>query len=140
MIMNRLQMIAALAAIPLAALPALAQTPVSAGGDTVVLIVKSPRGVEVTFSGTIVLRDAKTTRRIDNVKTPFELRLPAQDIDARFVADDGAGLNGEIVEFRGGEKRGQVWGTMYRGPLLLYFEPGRRFGFGDRTLAPRPTP
>ena len=138
--MIRRQMIAAMAAIPLAAFRMLAQTPVSASGDTVVLIVKSPRGVEVTFSGTIVLRDANTTQRIDNVKTPFELRLPRQNIDARFVAEDGAGLNGEIVAFRGGEKRGQVWGTIYRGPLLLYFEPGGRFGFGDRTLAPRPTP
>jgi hypothetical protein len=113
-----------------------AQTPVSASGDTVILIVKSPREHELTFSGTIVLRDAKTTRRLDNVKTPFEIRLPVQDIAARFVADDGAGLDGEIVAFRGGEKRGQVWGTVYRGPLQLYFEPGKGFGFGDRNAAP----
>ena len=138
--MNRRCFVVAIAAIPLATLPIAAQTPVSASGDTVVLIVKSPRGTEVSFSGTIVLRDAKTTRRIDNVTTPFELRLPAQDIDARFVADDGAGLSGEIVVFRSGDKGGQVWGTMYRGPLLLYFAPGQGFGFGDRNAAKRAVP
>jgi hypothetical protein len=117
-----------------------AQTPVSAGGDTVILIVKSPRGHEITFSGTIVLRDYKTTRRFDKVKTPFELRLPAQDVDARFEADDGQGLDGEIVMFRGGAKRGQVWGTVYRGTLKLYSEPGKGFGFGERTPFSRAVP
>jgi len=75
--------------IPLATLPIAAQTPVSASGDTVVLIVKSPLGAEVSFSG---------------------------------------------------NKRGQVWGTMYRGPLLLYFAPGQGFGFGDRNAAKRVVP
>jgi hypothetical protein len=117
-----------------------AQTPVSAGGDTIVLIVKSPRGHEISFSGTLVLRGTKTTRRFDNVKTPFELRLPAQDVDARFDADDGQGLDGEIVLFRGGAKRGQVWGTVYRGTLKLFAEPGKGFGFGERNPSARPTP
>ena len=138
--MDRRRLLVAVAAIPLAAFRLLAQTPVTAAGDTVVLLVKSPGGAEVTFSGTIVLRDAKQTRRIDNVKTPFELRLKAQDIDARFVAADGAGLSGEIVAFRGGQKGGQVWGTVYRGPLLLYFDPGKGFGFGDRRHANRLVP
>jgi hypothetical protein len=134
--MHRRSWVAALLALPVAALRMLAQTPVSASGDTVILIVKSPRGQEVTFSGSIVLRDAKTTRRFDNVKTPFEIRLPVQDIDARFVADDGAALDGEIVAFRNGKKGRHAWGTVYRGPLVLYHEPGKGFGFGDRRALP----
>jgi hypothetical protein len=62
----------AMALLPLA-MPAIsAQTPVTATGDTVILIVTSPGGPEVTFSGTIVFRDKKTTQRFDNVKTPFD--------------------------------------------------------------------
>jgi hypothetical protein len=124
----------------MSATQAAAQTPVSAEGDTVVLIVKSPRGQEVAFSGTIVLKDAKTTRRFDNVMTPFEIRLPKQDIDARFAADDGLALNGEIVTFKGGTRQSHVWGTTYRGPLTLYAEPGVAVGFGSRTAARRFVP
>jgi hypothetical protein len=123
-----------------AALPAAAQTEVTAQGDSVVLIVKSPRGVEVAFSGTIIMREAKTTRRLENLRTPFELRLAKEDFDARFTADDGGALNGEIVVFKAGEQRGHVWGTTYRGAVNLYFEPGGRFGFGGRESGKRLQP
>jgi hypothetical protein len=129
--------IAAFLGLTLSATEAAAQTPVSAGEDTVVLIVKSPRGHEVAFSGTIVLKDAKTTRRFDNVMTPFEIRLAKQDIDARFTADDGLALNGELITFKRGTRQAHVSGTTYGGPLTLYAEPGVAVGFGSRTAARR---
>ena len=120
--------------------PALAQTKVTASGDTVVLIVTSPRGKEVTFSGTIVLRDAKETKRFVNVSTPFELRLARHDLDADFQADDGGALNGEIVVFKGGEEKGHVWGGTIAGTVKLYHQPGVSFGFGGRRPMTRPIP
>jgi len=138
--MNLPKFAAALLGFAVSATQANAQTSVTAKGDTVVLIVKSPRGQEVAFSGTVVLRDANKTLRYDNEKTPFELRLAKQDIDARFAADDGGGLNGEIVSFKDGERQGQAWGTTYRGALSLYFAPGFGFGFGSRNRIPRAIP
>jgi hypothetical protein len=138
--MKLLQIVAPILGVVGITTPAAAQTTVTAQGDTVVLIVKSPRGHEVAFSGTVVLKDAKTTRRFDNVTTPFELRLPKQDIDASFTADDGNGLNGEIVVFKGGEQQGHVWGTVYRGSVKLHVEPGRTFGFGGRRKDTRAIP
>jgi len=120
--------------------PATAQTTVSAQGDTVVLIVKSPRGQETTFSGTVVLKDSKTTRRFDKVSTPFELRLARQDIDATFTADDGGALSGEIAPVKDGKELGHVWGTVYRGAVQLQLEPGVSFGFGGRRDRARAIP
>lgn len=131
---------AALLGVSLAGIPAEAQTKVEAQGDTVILLVTSPRGHEVAFSGTVVLRDARTTRRFDKVSTPFEIRLPRQDIDARFSADDGSALSGEIVPFKDGKQQGHVWGTVYRGTVKLHLEPGGTFGFGGRNLVDRILP
>lgn len=134
------QVVAAMLGLGGVTTPVAAQTKVSAQGDTVVLIVKSPRGHEIAFSGTVVLKDAKATRRFDNVTTPFELRLPKQDIDARFTADDDSALNGEIIYFKGGEQKGHVWGTVYTGTVKLHFEPGGTFGFGGRRNDTRALP
>jgi hypothetical protein len=100
--------------------------------DSVVLRITSPRGTEVLFSGVITLKGAETERRLDKVRTPFELKLPAQHIDARFTAADGGALRGDIVTYREGKQRGHVTGTMYFGEVKLYFEPGLAFGFGAR--------
>lgn len=100
--------------------------------DSVVLRVTSPRGTEVLFSGVITLKDTQTERRVDNVRTPFELKLPAQHIDARFTAADGGALSGDLFTFREGKQRGHVTGTVYLGEVKLYVEPGVRFGFGRR--------
>jgi hypothetical protein len=108
--------------------PAFAQ----AQADSVVLRITSPRGAEVQFSGVVALKDSKTERRIENARTPFELRLAAQDIDARFSARDGGSLSGDIVTYSQGTQRGRVTGTMYIGEVKLYFQPGGAFGFGSR--------
>jgi hypothetical protein len=138
--MNLARSIAAIVATVCAASSAAAQTRIDAQGDTVVLIVKSPRGEEVAFTGTIVLRDAKTTRRIENVRTPFELRLAKQDFDASFAAADGGALNGEIVVFKAGEQSGHAWGTVYRGEVKLHYQPRGSFGFGGRQSVTRLLP
>lgn len=138
--MNPPRFACALLGVALSSAQAAAQTPVSAQVDTVVLIVKSPHGQEVAFSGTIVFRDARTARRFDNVMTPFEIRLPRQNIDASFTADDGLALNGEIFTFKDGKQRGHIHGTMYGGPVLLYFDSGGRYGFGSKGNAPRVVP
>src|SRR5438105_10857341 len=93
----------------------------SATADSVVLRVTSPRAEQVTFSGTVTLRDAKTERRLNGVTTPFELRLPAQDIDARFIADDGMALGGELVSYKAGKDSGRVRGKTYVGTVRLYY-------------------
>ena len=100
--------------------------------DTVVLRVTSPRGTEVQFSGVITLRDGKTERRLENVSTPYEIRLAAQNVDARFTAVDGGGLSGDLTTYREGKQRGHVTGTRYSGTVRLYHEPGVAFGFGGR--------
>jgi hypothetical protein len=127
--------IAALLAINAASSPSLAQEP-TAAGDSVVLRVTSPRGQEVTFSGAITFRDSKTERRLDRITTPFELRLPAQNIDAHFRADDYRGLGGELVRYESGKQRGYVRGTVHLGTVRLYFDSAGSYGFGSR---PRPT-
>jgi hypothetical protein len=121
----------ALAASPLAA---------QAQADTVVLRVTSPRGGDVAFSGVVTLRDGKTERRFDNVKTPFELRLPAEDLDARFTAADGGALSGEVMPFRAGKQHGLVSGTIYAGAVQLYFDRRQGFGFGGRREWSRAAP
>lgn len=68
------------------------------------------------------------------------MRLEKQDIDARFTADDGGALNGEIVPFKDGMRQGQVWGGTYRGAVSLYFAPGEGFGFGSRNGLRRAIP
>jgi hypothetical protein len=115
--------------VPASTLFAQAQ-PMSA--DTVVLRVTSPRGEEVTFSGVVTMRDARTERRLDNMRTPFELRLPTQNIDARFTAADGKGLGGEIISYKAGKQHGLVVGQMYSGTVALYYDSGDGFGFGPR--------
>jgi hypothetical protein len=111
-----------------------------AQADSVVLRITSPRGTEVKFSGVITLSDGKTERRIENVSTPFELKLPVQQIDARFRAADGGALSGDIIVYRkGGGEPGHVTGTMYTGDVKLYLDPGGRYGFGPR-VAQRPIP
>jgi hypothetical protein len=116
--------------------PALA----GAQADSVVLRITSPRGAEVKFSGVITLSDGKTERRIENVSTPFEVKLPAQRIDARFRAADGGALSGDIIVYRkGGGEPGRVAGTMYTGDVTLYLDPGRGYGFGPR-VTQRPIP
>jgi hypothetical protein len=114
--------------VALAASPLTAQ----AQADTVVLRVTSPRGRDVAFSGVVTLREGKTERRFDNVKTPFELRLPAEDLDARFTAADGGALSGEVMPFRAGKQNGYVSGTIHRGAVQLYFDRRQGFGFGGR--------
>ena len=104
--------------------------------DSVVIRITSPRGTEVQFSGVITLKDNKTQRRFDRVSTPFEVKLPAQSIDARFIATDGGALSADLVTYRDGKQRGQVTGTMYVGEVKLYLEPGVAFGFGPRVARP----
>ena len=104
--------------------------------DTVILRITSPRGAEVQFSGVITLKDGKTERRLDNVRTPFELKLPAQSVDARFTASDGGALSGELLTYREGKAGGHVSGTMYLGTVKLYYEPTVGFGFGPRVARP----
>ena len=104
----QLYVLAALMSIPSVA---------SAQADTVVIWVTSPRGAEVAFNGVITFRDGKTERRLDGVVTPFELRLPAQDIDARFSAADGGALSGDLVTYRDGKQRGQAAGTNLSRPV-----------------------
>ena len=127
--------------IPLASVVALLMglpTLAHAQADSIVLRITSPRGAEVQFSGVITFKDAKTERRVEG-RTPFEIELPAQHIDARFSATDAGALSGDIVTYRAGVQRGHVTGTVYLGDVKLYFEPGARFGFGSR-LAQRLTP
>ena len=119
----QLYVLAALMSIPSVA---------SAQADTVVIRVTSPRGAEVAFNGVITFRDGKTERRLDGVVTPFELRLPAQDIDARFSAADGGALSGDLVTYRDGKQRGQAAGTNLRGEVKLHYEPGVSYGYGGR--------
>ena len=107
----------------------------SSSSDTVVLRVASPRQGPVRFSATITLKDAQTVRQLDSLVTPFELRLPAQDIDARFQAADFGPLSGTLV-FKGTE----VSGTSYFDPIRLYFTPGGRFGFGPKESERRTIP
>ncbi len=102
-----------------------------AQADSVLLRVTSSRGADVQFSGVITLKDARSERRIEG-RTPFEIKLPAQDIDARFSATDGGALSGDIFTFRNGVQRGHVFGTVYVGDVKLHFVPGARFGFGSR--------
>jgi hypothetical protein len=104
--------------------------------DSVVIRITSPRGTEVQFSGVITLKDNKTQRRFDRVSTPFEVKLPAQSVDARFTATDGGALSADLVTYREGKQRGQVTGTMYSGEVKLYLEPGVAFGFGPRAARP----
>lgn len=118
----------------LAALP----TRLHAQADSILLRITSPRGAEVQFSGVITLRDARTERRIEG-RTPFEITLPAQDIDARFSATDRGALSGDIVAFRDGVRRGHAFGTVHVGDVKLHFAPGAGFGFGSsvaQRLAP----
>jgi hypothetical protein len=118
-----------------AASPAIGQSQ----ADSVVLRVTSPRGTDIAFSGVITLKDGKTERKIENLRTPFELRLPTQNIEARFTAADGGALSGEVIAYRDGKQNGHVTGTKYAGTVELYFQPGHRFGFGprmDRPLSP----
>lgn len=106
--------------------------------DSVVLRITSPRGNEVLFGGVITLKGAQTERRLDGVRTPFELTLPAQHVDARFTAADGGSLSGDIFIYRDGKQRGHATGTMYFGEVKLYFDPGAGFGFGPRVARHRP--
>lgn len=114
-------------------------TAARAQADSVVLRITSPRGTEVTFSGVLTLKGSKTERRLEKVRTPFEITLAAQDIDARFSASDGGALSGEILAYRQGKQHGHVSGTMYFGEVKLYFQPDGSFGFGSR-LAQRILP
>ena len=123
---------ALLALAALSLLPSLGK----AQTDSVVLRVTSPRGTEVMFNGVITLRGAQTERRLENVRTPFELKLPAQHIEARFAAADGGALSGDLVTYREGMQRGHVTGTVYVGYVKLYAEPGVGFGFGPRMSRP----
>lgn len=126
--------------IPLAVLGLLTLSSLAkAQADSVVLRITSPRGVETVFSGVITLRDSRTERRLDNVRTPFVVTLLAQAIDARFSAADGGALSGDILTYRQGAQRGHVTGTVYVGDVKLYFDPKGRFGFGQR-LAQALTP
>ena len=107
--------------------------------DSVVIRITSPRGVEVPFNGVITFSDGKTERRLERVLTPFEVTLPAQNVDARFTAADGGALSGDVITYRKGQQRGHVTGTNYAGEVKLYFEPGVAFGYGGR-IARTPTP
>ena len=121
-----------LGAAGVARVPAQAQSGASAPNDTVILRVTSPRGVEVAFNGTITLRDRRTEQRIENQRTPFEVRLPRQNVDARFTASDGFALGGEIISIRDGRPSGHVTGTVHVGEVKLFYERGQGFGFGSR--------
>jgi hypothetical protein len=119
-------------------MPAGMQAQGESPGDTVIVRVTSPRGAEVTFSGVVTLREAESERRIESQRTPFELRFPRQDLDARFTADDGGALSGEIVVHRARKKPGRAWGTVNAGAVNL-FARGLGYGFGDwRRLRPGP--
>ncbi|MEX2177184.1 MAG: hypothetical protein WD801_00645 [Gemmatimonadaceae bacterium] len=100
--------------------------------DSVIIRVTSPRSGQKTFSGVITLQNARSERRLDKVTTPFEIRLPAQDIDAQFTADDMEGLSGELISLKGDGQEGRVYGTVDAGAVRLHFEPGKSFGFGRR--------
>lgn len=107
--------------------------------DSVVVRVTSPRGSEVLFSGFITFRDARSERRLENVRTPFELKLPAQQIDVRVTAADGGALSGGVFVLREEKERGYATGTVHRGDVKLYYAPGVGYGFGRR-VARRLTP
>lgn len=101
--------------------------------DSVVLRVTSPRGAEVVFNGVITFRDARSERRLENVRTPFELKLPAQHIDVRLTAADGGALSGGVYVYRDVKERGYATGTVQVGDVKLYYQPGVGYGFGPRT-------
>ena len=130
-------MLGAALAIGTLASQASAQAQVTAAGDTIILLVTSPRGHEVLFSGTITLREAMTEKKLENVRTPFEIRLPIQPIEASFTAVDGGALGGEIHPFRDGKPRGHAIGTTWTAaaPLHLFYRPGFGWGFGNPELA-----
>lgn len=130
----------ALVGLTLMATSAPAQDKIKARGDTAVIVVKSPRGQEVTVSGTLLLRNLKTTRRFENVRTPFELRVPLHDFDADFRADDYGSLSGEMFVYKDSELKGLVTGTVYFGTVKLHHEPGGSFGFGGRNFLKKITP
>ena len=112
-------------ALPLPLFAAFAQSQ-----DTVVLRVTSPRMSEIAFSGVVAFGDG-SERTFENVRTPFEVRLPRQDLTARFTAADGRSLAGEIRTFRDGKPSGHASGISYVGAVNLYFDHHQGFGFGS---------
>lgn len=104
----------------------------SSKADSVVIRVMSRRDAQTTFSGVITLRDSKSERRFDKVTTPFEIRIPAEFLEARFIADDGGSLGGELLPVRDGKALGNVNGHSYVGKVELFYQPGVGFGFGKR--------
>jgi len=125
--MLRRAFIGAIAAIVGAPRALLAQRP---RADTLVLRITSPRGVEIVVSG--VIRIGSEERAVNAVRTPYEIRLPADAMEARFEAGDGDGIGGDLALYRDGRKTGHVYGIARKGSVNLYYELTGRFGFGRR--------
>jgi hypothetical protein len=103
----------------------------SARQDSIILRVTSPRGREVAFTGVLMVAGEK--RHIDRALTPFEVRIPAQDVDATFRATDFGSLGGEIVRIESGKKSANAVGRIRFGALRLY-SLGKSYGFSGRKL------
>lgn len=88
-------------------------------------------------SGTIRLRDGEEERKYTDVRTPFEIRLPAQALEARFGVPLGVRLSGEMTLLREGRQVGWVTGTARFGSLRFYRTVTGAYGFGS-TLGSTP--
>ena len=113
------------------ALGAQAQNAEPAPEDSVVISVTSPRGAEVLFSGEIRLAD-NSRMRLDHIRTPYQLRVAYQPVEATFRSDDGGKLSGELRINRIGKQPGGASGTGI-GRVHLFLDPGREYGYGART-------
>lgn len=98
--------------------------------DTVVLRIEGPPGGAARVSGTISLRGGEEERKYSDVRTPFEIRLPAQPLEARFGAV-GVRLSGEMRLLREGKQVGWVAGTSRIGSLRFYRTETGAYGFGS---------
>lgn len=98
--------------------------------DTVVLRIEGPAGGTTLVSGSIRLRDGEEERKYNDVRTPFEIRLPAQPLEASFGAI-GVRLSGEMTLLREGKQVGWVSGTSRIGHLRFYRTETGAYGFGS---------
>lgn len=99
--------------------------------DTVVLRIEGPTEQPTRFSGTIRLRGGQEERRYNDMRTPFEIRLPAQALEARFAASFGTPLSGTMTLHREGKQVGWVTGTSRLGGLRFHRSESGAFGFGS---------
>lgn len=99
--------------------------------DTIVLRIEGLAGGPTRISGTIRLRDGEEERRYTDIATPFEIRLPAQPLEASFGGPVGLRLSGEMTLLRDGKQVGWVSGTSRIGRLRFYRAGTGAYGFGS---------